>query len=184
MTLDDLKPVGEAAPAPNRPDEHWWIRTDEGMPLEPACVTFEGDTPAKVQLIGDDSWGGKPVEDFQWSHTDEDGTTTVHSSLELVERIPPPGHAADIETLWQELRSATDTIARQGEILTEVVNALKGPPPEGTQWSHDDAGELARKAKRKLERTLRDVEISYAMEQGDDDTVDRLTRQAIEALEA
>ena len=77
----------QPAPAPNRPDEHWWIRTDEGMPLEPACVTFEGDAPARLQRLGDDSWGGTPVEDFRWTHTDEAGTTTVHSRLELVERI-------------------------------------------------------------------------------------------------
>ncbi|MBK3405099.1 hypothetical protein HPY26_20410 [Methylorubrum rhodesianum] len=90
-----IEPVPVPAPKPNRPDEFWWVRLDEGMPLEPACIEFEGDAPTKVQVIGDDSWGGTPVEDFQWSHTDEDGTTTVHSRLELVERILPPGRVGE-----------------------------------------------------------------------------------------
>lgn len=90
----------------------------------------------------------------------------------------------DIEVLRQELRSATDVIARQGEILTEVVNALRGSPPAGTQWSHHDAGELARDAQRKLTSIIRKIEISYAMDRCDDDTVDRLTREETESVEA
>lgn len=42
----------------DRPDELWWVRLDEGMSMEPACIEFDGDAPAKVQVIGDDSWGG------------------------------------------------------------------------------------------------------------------------------
>jgi hypothetical protein len=62
--------LGLNAPKPNRPDEFWWVRVDEDMPLEPACVTFTGDALAKVQLIGDSSACGTPIEDFQWTHTD------------------------------------------------------------------------------------------------------------------
>lgn len=50
------------APAPNKADEYWWIEWCEGMPLQPACISFEGDTPAKVQQLGDDSWG-TPLEE-------------------------------------------------------------------------------------------------------------------------
>lgn len=93
-----------------------------------------------------------------------------------------PTDRDDVELLWQELRSATGTIARQAAILTEVVNALRGPPPEGTQWPHHNAGELARDAQRKLADIIRRIEISHAMNEGDDETVDRLTREEAEAL--
>lgn len=34
-------------------------------------------------------------------------------------------------------------LQRQGELLTGIANALKGPPPELTTWSHHDLPELA-----------------------------------------
>ena len=34
---------------------------------------------------------------------------------------------------------------RQTAILIQVANALNGPPPEGTLWSHHDLAEKARR---------------------------------------
>lgn len=84
----------EPAPPPNRPDEYWWIQWDEGMPLEPARIEFKGDTPAKIQQLGDDSWG-TPLEEVP--------------HIKLVARIP--SYAADhvvitreeFVTMWQAL---------------------------------------------------------------------------------
>lgn len=94
------------APAPNRPDEYWWIEWCEGMPLQPACLSFEGDTPAKIQQLGDDSWG-TPLEEVP--------------HIKLVERIAPVGsedelrsardRIDELETVVERLRSAADRLA-------------------------------------------------------------------------
>jgi hypothetical protein len=76
------------APAPSKPDEYWWIEWCEGMPLQPACISFEGDTPAKIQQLGDDSWG-TPLADVP--------------HIRLVERILPPGRAAEVVAILQEV---------------------------------------------------------------------------------
>lgn len=62
-TLDDLKPVVQPAPAPNRPDEFWWAEWCEDMPLEPARISFEGDAPAWILQLGDDTAGGSLLAD-------------------------------------------------------------------------------------------------------------------------
>jgi hypothetical protein len=46
----------------------------------------------------------------------------------------------------QEERDGSRLIQRQSDLLTGVVNALKGEPPSLTLWSHHDAPELARQA--------------------------------------
>lgn len=84
----------QPAPAPGRPNEYWWVEWCEGMPLEPARIEFKGDTPAKIQQLGDDSWG-TPLEEV--------------SHIKLVARIP--AYAADqvvitreeFVTMWQAL---------------------------------------------------------------------------------
>ncbi|MGU3282515.1 hypothetical protein [Methylobacterium mesophilicum] len=116
-------------PKPNRPDEFWWIRTDEDMPPEPACVSFKGDAPAKVQLIGDDSACGTPVEEFQWTHTDEDGVTTVNTRLELVERILPPGRVAEVITLLEEVHRE-QSCSWPEQALDRAMGMLRGEPAE------------------------------------------------------
>lgn len=42
------------APAPNRPDEFWWVEWCEGMPLEPARISFRGVQPHGILEIGSD----------------------------------------------------------------------------------------------------------------------------------
>ncbi len=44
----------------------------------------------------------------------------------------------------EESDAATALCSRQAELLTEVVDALRGKPPADVAWSHHDAGELAR----------------------------------------
>ncbi|MBE7201222.1 MAG: hypothetical protein INR70_25945 [Parafilimonas terrae] len=113
----------------DRPDEFWWVRLDECMPLEPACVSFNGAAPEKVQVIGDDSWGGTPIEDFQWTHTDEDGTTTVHTRLELVERILPPGRAKEVADAIEAIHWSPGEDLKN-EAATEAQRVLRGEPAE------------------------------------------------------
>ncbi|MBZ2197253.1 hypothetical protein [Occultella gossypii] len=43
-------------------------------------------------------------------------------------------------------------IQRQGDLLTGVVNALRGDPPPLVSWSHHDAPELAADAEAEVER--------------------------------
>jgi len=63
------------------------------------------------------------------------------------------GAAKEYETLAKELKESQDEedaayklTQRQSDLLTGVVNALRGPPPEDTWWSHHDAPQLAKKA--------------------------------------
>ncbi|TXN21796.1 hypothetical protein [Methylobacterium sp. WL19] len=94
-----LQPWEPASPPPpppvNKPDEFWWIEWDEGMPLQPACVSFEGDVPDKVQQLGDDSWGGTPISE---------------SNVRLVAPVIPhvPGQVViareEFEALYEALR--------------------------------------------------------------------------------
>lgn len=65
----------------------------------------------------------------------------------------------DLEVVWAELNSATDTVTRQSEILTRVVNALRGDPPAGTQWSHSDADALAETERARLDEVKREVRL-------------------------
>ncbi len=58
-----------------------------------------------------------------------------------------------VRKLKEELRDAREDIeeydlliTRQGILLTDAVNALKGPPPPLTTWSHHDIAELAQQA--------------------------------------
>lgn len=61
-----------------------------------------------------------------------------------------------IRELVSEEKSNYRLIARQGDLLTGVVNALKGVPPPLTIWSHHDAPELASKAAAAL-REIREM---------------------------
>lgn len=53
-------------------------------------------------------------------------------------------------------------IWRQGNLLTDAVNVLRGPPPELTTWSVHDVAEHAREAvKRRLEAEERYMRLSH-----------------------
>lgn len=54
----------------------------------------------------------------------------------------------EADDLRREVQEQHDLIWRQAELLTGVVNAIRGEPPELVWWSHHDAPELARKAMR------------------------------------
>lgn len=54
--------------------------------------------------------------------------------------------AEEIERLDEEESDGHRLIARQGKLLTGVVNAIRGEPDEMSMHSHHDAPELARKA--------------------------------------
>ncbi|KQO91648.1 protein of unknown function [Methylorubrum extorquens] len=81
VKLDNLQPVIETAPKaeqpPNRPAEFWWVEWCEGMPLEPARISFLGEEPTWIDQLGGDAG----------ERLDETGTR-------LVERILPPGVTA------------------------------------------------------------------------------------------
>ncbi len=84
-------------------------------------------------------------------------------TLELIARVSNaeaaydchggPGTTQDacgacITCLKREADGLHDLIARQSQLLTAAVNALKGPPPPLTLWSHHDVAELAAAAVR------------------------------------
>ena len=49
---------------------------------------------------------------------------------------------ADKAELETEIRESADLVEKQSKLLTGVVNAIKGEPPELTLWSHHDAPAL------------------------------------------
>ena len=49
---------------------------------------------------------------------------------------------ADKAELETELGESADLVEKQSKLLTGVVNAIKGEPPELTLWSHHDAPDL------------------------------------------
>lgn len=102
------------APAPNKPDEYWWIEWCEGMPLQPACISFEGDTPAKIQQLGDDSWG-TPLEEVP--------------HIRLVEGVVPAGLLAKVIPILEDV-SSQQTATWPDQQLFEVIEMLRGVPGE------------------------------------------------------
>ena len=50
---------------------------------------------------------------------------------------------AERDELAAETSDLSRLVARQADLLTAAVNALKGEPPELVLWSHHDVGELA-----------------------------------------
>lgn len=50
-----------------------------------------------------------------------------------------------VRDLLGEVDEYHSIMMRQAAILMQVANALNGPPPEGTLWSHHDLGEKARR---------------------------------------
>lgn len=57
---------------------------------------------------------------------------------------------AELAEEKQEMEGAYALSSRQADLLTGVVNAIKGDPPPDTLWSHHDAAELARKVMTEL----------------------------------
>src|SRR5258708_8329368 len=67
-----------------------------------------------------------------------------------------------LDEMRAEENASYELVARQGDLLTGVVNALRGEPPPDTLWSHHDAAELAQKTVRRvtqLEDLLRRVHV-------------------------
>jgi hypothetical protein len=64
----------------------------------------------------------------------------------------------------EEIEEYSSLLTRQGDLLTGVANALKGPPPELTSWSHHDLPELAAAAAHRIVRIWQERrdEVSYA----------------------
>lgn len=59
---------------------------------------------------------------------------------------------AELATLKVETSDLSRLVARQADLLTAAVNALKGEPPELVLWSHHDVGELAAAMRARAER--------------------------------
>ncbi len=55
--------------------------------------------------------------------------------------------ADEIERLEEEAESSHWLCARQSDLLTGVVNAIRGHPPTLTLWSHHNAPDLAKAQK-------------------------------------
>lgn len=84
-----------------------------------------------------------------------------------------------IAELEEEEVSMTDVIIRQGDLLRGVVNALKGPPPPDTSWSHHDAPELAQNLVNELaaiRSEIADLRDEIARAAGADSRTDELER--------
>ncbi len=58
--------------------------------------------------------------------------------------------AKQVADLAEEEETSYKVIARQGALLTGVVNAIRGEPPSHVLWSHHDVPDLARALKAEL----------------------------------
>ena len=85
--------------------------------------------------------------------------TTDSERVEKVIR----GLLAENQRLAAESDEYDALIGRQGQLITDAVNALRGDPPPLTTWSHHDVADLARQA-------IRERDEARAV-------VDRLTRR-------
>ncbi|TXN07498.1 hypothetical protein FV222_02210 [Methylobacterium sp. WL103] len=83
-------PRREPQPEPpsNRPDEFWWVETCEGMPLEPASISFQGDEPYGITEIGSDY--EQPLS---------------RRDVRLVERVVPSGRLAQVIPILEDVLS-------------------------------------------------------------------------------
>ena len=84
------------------------------------------------------------------------GNTCVFAA-DHIERL-----TAELKDLRDEAEHYDDLIARQGALLRGVVNAIKGPPPDDTLWSHHDAPELAAGVMAELEALRADADMMLA----------------------
>lgn len=67
---------------------------------------------------------------------------------------------ARLQEAENEMEASYVLVQRQGKLLTGVVNALKGEPPDDTSWSHHDAPELAAKMVERLERLRTQLQLT------------------------
>ena len=71
-----------------RRTEYWWVEWCEGMPPEPARISFDGDTPATIEEIGGCA---QPL---------------AERGVRLIERVLPAGRAAAaverLERAWHD----------------------------------------------------------------------------------
>jgi hypothetical protein len=74
-------------------------------------------------------------------HPDIAGRNVLRALVAAFNAMPVA--LAEIARLRQEEEFSAELTQRQSDLLTGVVNALKGPPPAGTLWSHHDAPMLA-----------------------------------------
>jgi len=89
--------------------------------------------------------------------------------------------AEEYEALAKELKESEEEEAfayeltqRQSSLLTGVVDALRGPPPEDTWWSHHDAPELAGKAVERIKELEREMVEARRMIALDTETVNTM----------
>ena len=71
--------------------------------------------------------------------------------LSLLDQLDQAEAERDQAEAWAEERSYP-LVMSQGEILTGVANALNGPTPPLTSWSHHDLAEKARAMVERAER--------------------------------
>lgn len=67
--------------------------------------------------------------------------TAVDATLDVTAELARV--TAERDELAAETSNLSRLVARQADLLTAAVNALKGEPPELILWSHHDVGELA-----------------------------------------
>lgn len=71
---------------------------------------------------------------------------------------------AAVAALVAEHENVSALCDRQADLLTGVVNAIKGKPPELVAWSHSDAPELAEKVVAERDRARERIgELSLAV---------------------
>lgn len=98
---------------------------------------------------------------------------------------------AELADVKAEEDNSYQLVARQGALLTGVVNALRGNPPPDTMWSHHDAVELAEKMMAELAEVKRDIdrsnrvqtlEAELALVTADRDTLLKMTGTTLEEV--
>ena len=113
-------------------------------------VDTDGDPDDRSALLPREAWDG-----LSWCWESIGGQEVTYIREDLHASALAQARAERDEARAEE-RDADALIQRQAALLTGVVNALKGPPPPDTLWSHHDAPELAAQARAERDR-LREV---------------------------
>lgn len=127
-----------------------------------------GRAKAALEGVTDGPWQVERWEDFsghvvsyslpdiaQWSgyrNTVDCGGDKALAEFIAAARSLVPELVAEVEKLRNLDDDYSGLLIRQGELLTGVVNAIRGNPRELTTWSHHDAPELARELVAEVER--------------------------------
>lgn len=135
------------------------VHVDDGQaaPIQ-SKKTVEGDV-----VVSASRYGIQPGQSYTLEVNGQEGSFTFRGVVPEIDAAADTAtfrlrQDADGVALKERLDGCYRTITRQRDLLTGVVNAIKGPPPELVRWSHHDAPQLAAQVVRERDEARAEVE--------------------------